>query len=270
MSPIRLLPLLLSLWVPAAPGAPASDLWPVWQAHDPGSTVRVEHAPWGRFLARYVVRDGDLNRVRYADVSAGDRAALDAYLETLAAVAVSSLARPEQFAYWVNLYNALTVREVLAHFPVDSIREIRSGLFFAGPWRRKLIVVEGRELSLDDIEHRILRPIWGDPRIHYAVNCAAFGCPNLQREPFTRDNAERLLEQAAGEYVNSERGVRLRDGRLLVSSIYDWYAADFGGSETAVLAHLRAYAATPLRERLAARRSIDGYAYDWGLNGALD
>ena len=151
------------------------------------STVRVDHRRWGRFLAAYV-RPGEngLNRVAYGSVTAEGRADLGAYLDSLAAVPVSTLSRPEQMAFWINLYNALTVRVVLDHYPVGSIREIdiSPGLFSNGPWRAELTTVEGEPLSLDDIEHRILRPIWRDPRIHYALNCASLGCPNLQPGPF--------------------------------------------------------------------------------------
>jgi hypothetical protein len=194
--------------------------------------------------------------------------ALEQYLEDLQAVGVSALDRPEQKAYWINLYNALTVRVVLGHYPVKTIRKINisPGWFSSGPWRAKLLTVEGEEVSLDDIEHRILRPLWQDNRVHYAVNCASLGCPNLQPEAFTAENTERLLEQAAREYVNHPRGARMEKGRLVVSSIYDWFRADFGGSEEGVLAHLRHYAQEPLREALEGYSGKLRYEYDWALN----
>ncbi len=97
----------------------------------------------------------------------------------LAATSADRLRRAEQFPFWINLYNALTVKVVLDHYPVEIIRDIdiSPGLFADGPWGKKLVTVEGEALSLDDIEHRILRPIWKDPRLHYVLNCAALGVP---------------------------------------------------------------------------------------------
>ena len=125
--------------------------------------------------------------------------------------------------------------------------------------------MEGVPVSLDDIEHRILRPIWRDPRIHYAVNCATVGCPNLQPLAYGAANAERLLSDAARAYVNHPRGVRLGDDALVVSSLYVWYADD---EEAGVIAHLARFAAPALRARLQSARGIADHAYDWALNDA--
>ncbi|MDF1586725.1 DUF547 domain-containing protein [Marinimicrococcus flavescens] len=263
--------LLLVLCLAGAPAAaaPAADLWPRWQRHDPASTLSVDHGPWGRLLARHVkpLPDGS-TAFAYGAVSAADRKALEAYLADMQKVAVSLLARPAQLAYWINLYNALTVETILEHYPVASIRDIdiSPGLFSDGPWGARLAAVEGESLSLDDIEHRILRPIWGDPRIHYAVNCASRGCPDLQPEPFLAERVDHQLSAAAIDYVNHPRGVALEGGEIVVSSIYRWFVEDFGGDERGVLRHLAAFAAPPLAMELAGRDAIDGYAYDWSLN----
>jgi hypothetical protein len=165
------------------------------------------------------------------------------YLNALAAIQVSGLSRQEQLAFWINLYNALTIDIVLAHYPVRSILDIdiSPGLFARGPWDKSLIQVEGEALTLNDIEHRILRPIWNDPRIHYAVNCASVSCPNLQNRAFTGATVERMLDSAATAYINNQRGARIEGGQLIVSKIYDWYQEDFRGSARGVIAHLRSY-----------------------------
>ena len=179
------------------------------------------------------------------------------------------LARPEQLAFWINLYNARTVALVLDHYPVESIRDIKSRLFSFGPWGEPLLEVEGRKLSLNDIEHGILRPLWRDPRIHYVLSCAAVGCPNLRRAAFTGADREAAMEEAARDYVNDPRGVHFDDrGQLTVSKIYLWYEEDFGGSIEGVLAHLQRYAGPALAARLHGRERIDDYAYDWSLNDA--
>jgi hypothetical protein len=159
---------------------------------------------------------------------------------------------------------------VLEHYPVASILDINlsGGLAGRGPWSKKLVHIEGEEVSLDDIEHRILRPFWRDPRLHYALNCAALGCPNLGSRAFAPAGAEAALDEAAHGYVNHPRGARIDNGRLYVSSIYVWYKTDFGGSDRGVIEHLRRYAAPPLAPTLAPQASIAGDSYDWSLNDA--
>ena len=266
--------LILILLLPAAStiAAPKADLWDRWLAHDPKSTVQVGHEPWDRFLKANVVRGEDgVNRLPYGTISAADRKVLDDYLARLAEIPVSKLNRKEQRAYWVNLYNALTVSVILGHYPVKSIRDIdiSPGFFSDGPWGKKLVTIEGTNVSLDEIEHRILRPIWKDLRVHYAVNCASIGCPNLRAQAFTAENTEALLDQAARDYVNHPRGARVDDGELVVSSIYHWFAADFGGKDSAVIAHLKGYADPPLRAQLERQRQISDHEYDWALNDTV-
>lgn len=120
-------------------------------------------------------------------------------------------------------------------------------------------------MRLDDIEHRILRPIWMDPRIHYAVNCASIGCPNLQAQAFTAKNAQGLLTKAAREYVNHPRGVRIGDDLLILSSIYVWFEPDFSANG-GLIGHLRRYADPTLAGKLDGRDGPDDHEYDWRLN----
>jgi hypothetical protein len=256
--------------LPAA-AAPEADLWPRWQAHDPDATATIDHTAWGDFLDNYlVVRDDGANLVRYASVSEADRRALDSYLDKLSGIQISRYSRPVQFAYWVNLYNALTIEVVLDHYPVDSIRDIdiSPGWFSSGPWGAELVEVEGTALTLNDIEHRILRPIWQDPRIHYAVNCASIGCPDLRPEPYAAETLDRQLDAAARGYVNDPRGAELMDGALTVSKIYTWYQEDFENSDAGVIRHLRQHADAELRATLDGISDIADSRYDWSLNEA--
>jgi hypothetical protein len=251
--------------------APKSEPWPRWTAHDPASTATIAHDAWDDLLKKYLRPASDgINRFAYGRVNGPDRKTLDVYIAELSDVAIGRYRRPAQRAYWINLYNALTVRVVLDHYPVATIRDIdiSPGFFSSGPWGRKLVTVEGEALSLNDIEHRILRPIWRGPRIHYGVNCAALGCPNLAAKAFTAANTEAMLDAAARAYVNHRRGVHVENGLLTVSKIYAWYAEDFGGDAGSVIAHLRRYAAPALAADLERAGGIDGYAYDWSLNGA--
>ena len=174
---------------------PDADIWHRWAAHDPINPVTVDFSGWERFLQTYVRPTSEgINVVHYGGVTPDDRRHLDAFLVSVSEIPVTKLRRTEQLAYWINLYNALTVRVILDHYPVVSIRDIdiSPGLFSDGPWDKTLITVEGEELTLNDIEHRILRPIWRDPRIHYAVNCASIGCPNLQAHAFTGSDIDAI------------------------------------------------------------------------------
>ncbi len=234
-------------------------------------------ASFSDLLSRYVAAHADgINRVAYArwKASAPDLAALDAAIDAFARQSPSRLGRDEAFTYWANLYNALTLKVVLARFPVASIRDIRSegvldprGLI--GPWRTRLISVEGRRLSLDAIENTILRPLARDPRVHYSINCASMGCPNLPLTAWRAETLDADLDRAALAFINHPRGVSVRaDGTLRVSSIYVWFRSDFGGDDAGVIAHLRRHAAPALAQRLASRARIGGHAYDWAINAA--
>jgi hypothetical protein len=250
--------------------APKPDLWPRWSSHDPASAARIDHADWSRLISVYARPSTDgVKRFGYGSVTKADRAALDAYINWLQATPISRFNRREQFAYWVNFYNALTVKVVLDHYPVATIRDIdiTPGFFADGPWGAKLATVEGQKIALDDIEHRILRPIWKDPRIHYVVNCASIGCPDIPSVAVTADNADKLMEAGAVAYVNHWRGVTVTGDRVVVSSIYAWFDEDFGGTEAGVLDHLRRYARPDLAAKLEGRDSYNDDAYDWKLNG---
>ena len=252
-----------------AQAAPRAELWSRWTANDPNSSLTVDHGTWDFFTRRYVSRGSNgVALVNYAAVGAEDKAALETYLRSLAATPVSSLNQREQFAYWLNLYNALTVKVVLDRFPVYSIRDIdiSPGLFANGPWGAKLIAIEGEQVSLDDIEHRILRPIWRDPRIHYGVNCASIGCPDLPVGAFTADNVDNALNQAAVNFINHPRAAQVQGSQVIVSSIYDWFKEDFGGSDAGLIAHLRQYAQPALASQLANVTFVGGDNYDWTLN----
>ena len=260
---------ILVLDIPAKAG-PKAHLWSKWQSHHPESVTPIDHTPWDDFLKAHVndAHPSGIHRVRYASVTAHDRKALENYIEAMQAVAVSTYNRIEQKAFWVNLYNALTVKIILDHYPVKGIRDIdiSPGWFSDGPWGAKLLKIEGEDVSLDDIEHRILRPIWKDNRIHYAVNCASLGCPNLLKEAFTASNTERLLEQGARAYINHHRGVKVEQNGVTLSSIYKWFQEDFGQSEKEVISHLMNYATPSLAESLKGFKGKISYDYDWKLN----
>jgi hypothetical protein len=248
----------------------------IGMAGAPAAAQAADTAAYDRLLARYVVASSDgINRVRYAAWSsnANDVDALNAYVASLERDRPSRMTRDEQLAHWINLYNAVTLQVILENYPVRSIRDIRSQTIdprgLLGPWRTPRVTVEGRRLTLDQIEHSILRPEFNEPRIHYAINCASIGCPNLAARAWRAETLEADLTTAARAYINHPRAVSVNaQGRVRVSTIYRWFAADFGGNAASVLTHLRQYASPDLQARLARATTISNYAYDWALNGS--
>lgn len=248
-----------------------ANRWRRWKRHDPESRGVIAHERWDAFLSTYVISAADgVHQVRYAECSAGDRALLSAYLADCERVAISAYGRDEQYAFWLNVYNAATVRVVLEHYPVRSMRNVGRvpSWLGGGPWNVPRIRVEDEQLSLNDIEHRILRRNWRDARIHYAVNCGAVGCPNLQRHAFRGESLDTTLDAMAAAFINDPRGIRFDGERPSACRIYSWFRKDFGATETALLDHLRRYAAPGLRARLEGRTRIDRFHYDWSLNDA--
>ncbi|MGB0498419.1 MAG: DUF547 domain-containing protein [Rubricella sp.] len=233
-----------------------------WQRF--GSGVGPSHAAWSAILADHLVTGAD--GVARFDYAALDRGRLAAYVAMLEAADPTAMGRDAAFAYWVNVYNAVTIAVVAEAYPIRSIRDIGGGLFSPGPWREPVFTVLGRTLSLDEVEHGILRPVWGDARIHYAVNCASIGCPNLKASAWDASTLETDLDAAARAYVNHPRGARIEGGDLTVSSIYDWFVEDFGGNDAGVIAHLSRYAAPALATDLSGASRIARHDYDWALN----
>ena len=223
----------------------------------------VDHGEWQAFLDEYlVVAEDGVNRVRYDAAREAAAPGLYRYLRDMATLDPRQLSRDEQMAYWINLYNALTVRVVLENPGKNSIRRM-GGFFSIGPWGEPVVRIEGRDLSLDDIEHRILRPIWQDHRIHFAVNCASIGCPNLMGEAFRGDNLERLLDAGEQSYLQHARGFDREDnGKIHLSSIFKWYRQDFAPDEDGVLRYVERTLGLDAG-LLGGRVSYD---YDWLLN----
>lgn len=255
-----------------APSVRADGIETFFARHEDASQLVVDHRAWDNLLKTYVrtAEDG-LNRVDYGRMKAEGHAALKAYIRHLETVDVVKLGAPEQFAFWANLYNAKTVDIILEHYPVRSIRDINLGgglfaVFTGGPWKAKVVTVAGQPLSLDEIEHTILRGIFKDHRVHFAVNCASVGCPNLARDALTGARLDSMLNEGARAYVNSPRGVRFVDGKLQISKIFSWFQTDFGGSSETVLEHIRRYADAELKQRLNGVSQIDDTFYDWTLN----
>jgi len=226
-----------------------------------------QHAELTRLLTKYGQEGADgVNRVDYGawKANAADSAALDAYIASFADMDIDALSDNEQFAAWANAYNALTVQHILGRYPLKSIR---SG-YIVGPWKRVKMNVGGQKISLHSIENDVLREEWSDdPRLHYAINCASYSCPNLLPKAWEAATLDNDLEAAARAFINDPRGVSIRkNGTLSVSNIFEWYDEDYGGSEETIIAHILKYAEPELAAQINANPNITDYDYDWSLN----
>lgn len=181
------------------------------------SAGAIDHGAWQKVMDLHVDPSSDVN---YAAVKADDL--LDTYVAGLG-TARPPADRAGKLAFWMNAYNALTVDMVADAWPLESIRDLDGG----DPWSKRQFTVAGRSVTLDEIEHEILRPL-GDPRIHAGVNCASRGCPPLHRSAFTADNVDKELEKASARWAATS-AVLLDHGRkkVLLNKIFDWYGEDF-------------------------------------------
>lgn len=240
------------------------------------------HAAWTALLRRHVrlVRGGQATQVAYAGFAA-DRAALKAYLDSLSAVAPAAFAawsKPERQAFLINAYNAFTVELILTKYPdLKSIKDL--GSLLSSPWKPKWIPLLGGKVSLDDIEHAMLRRRgdYDDPRVHFAVNCASIGCPALREEAFVAARLDAQMDEQTLRFMSDRTRNRFnaQRGRLELSKIFDWYGEDFRLGHRGIDS-LPAFAAryadqladAPAdRERIRSGRVDIAFTdYDWALN----
>ena len=210
-----------------------------------------------------VVLDGaTASQLRYAEL-AKERGVLKAYLGGLSAVPAGEFerwSRAEQIAFLINAYNAFTVEKVLTRYPdLGSIRDF--GRVFGNPFRDRFFTLLGESFSLDRIEHDTLRKRYAEPRIHFAVNCASVGCPMLREEAYVAARLERQLEEQALRFLSDRTRNRLRDGRLEVSRIFDWFGEDFEPRERYFARYAGALGLPP-----GASPPLAFLDYDWSLN----
>lgn len=231
------------------------------------------HGAWTTLLSRQV-RSG---WVDYAGLKPEGRGALAAYLATLEGVCrghIDRWTRPQRLAFWINVYNAYAVRLVLEHHPIASIRSI--GFLPFAAFRERFIplgLLRGEadaRLSLDDVEHGILRKEFGEPRIHFAIVCASKGCPALRSEAYRDQDLEAQLEHAARGFVGDPSKNRFDAAAriLYLSSIFKWFRADFEAAAGSLPAFVARYTDPPTRTALeAAPVKVKFLEYDWSLNG---
>jgi hypothetical protein len=248
--------------------APTAQLDPYWEKETADSTLVISHESWQELLDEYLItgHSSGVNRVDYEGLQEEGLETLQSYVEAMEEIDPRDYNRAEQFAFWVNVYNAVTVKLVTENYPVDSITELGKSTLTFGPWEDVLVNIAGKPLTLNDIEHRILRPLWKDYRIHFVANCGSIGCPNLSAQAFTALNQEQLLEQASNDYLQHSRGLYFDKGKLTLSSIFDWYKEDFGASQAERLHALSQYLPDPVALKVDNYSGTIDYRYDWQLN----
>ncbi len=222
-------------------------------------------APENRIFAELLAQYTHNGVVDYAGFKK-DEARLDAYLDVLARVDPNSLARNDRFAFYANAYNAWTIKLILTGYPgVESIKDL--GSLFKSPWTKKIVRLGGKLITLDHIEHDILRPQFRDPRVHMAVNCASKSCPPLWPEPFSGRHLDDQLNAATRAFINNPGFNRLEGKTLYASRIFKWFSEDFGDD---VIGFFEQYAEGDLKRVLRSNRSalqVEHLDYDWSLNG---
>ena len=265
MSVILLLIMGLIIWkISAGNDAPLDQ----WRVSNEANTTTIDHTLWQQTLDEFLISSSPsgVNLVDYQAIVEEGKPALSTYLKAMSATNIIDFAKKEQFAYWINVYNALTLHLISENYPVDSITDIPGGLAEFGPWDNPAITVLGESLSLNDIEHRILRPIWADHRIHFAVNCASIGCPNLQPQAFSASNLQALLGKSAQQFLAHDRGIQINQDSITLSSIFEWYSEDFGENETQILDTISEYLEPDQQQKIKANTFAIQYQYDWRLN----
>nr|WP_299343054.1 DUF547 domain-containing protein [Allomuricauda sp.] len=212
----------------------------------------LDHSLWNDLLKEHVDFEGNVD---YKGFKKDQR--LTEYLEFLAKNAPQkNWSKNEKLAYYINLYNAATVKLIVDHYPVESIKDIPNR------WKKEWIRVGDEVTSLNDIEHKVLRKM-DEPRIHFAINCASYSCPKLLNSAFTSDNMERLLSKTAVDFVNDPKRNRFQKESAEVSRIFKWFKSDFT-KNTSLLEFINTYLDNPI----AKNADIDYLEYDWSLNEA--
>lgn len=240
--------------------------WPRWSAHDQGSKFTVDHSSWERFMADYSDRRNDQGAIDFVHVANRGMGFLGKYIYALEQVPVSTLARNEQLAYWLNLHNARAVETTARSLPFSApLADTTRQLVLGKKWREKSLEVEGEKLSLVDIERRIVMRQFKDPRVLYGLCLPAHGAPVLPIAPFTGATVWTMLDDRAREFVNSERAIEFHDGQLHVSALYFWDRWLFP-NESVVLDHLRAFAEPPLKAKLSEVQKVTATYLNWRIN----
>jgi len=241
--------LAVQLWA-CGPGLPANS-----------TAAPVNHDAWHQMLQAWVNQAGMVNYAAFKQ----NEAQLDAYLNMLASNApAESWNRNEKLAYWINAYNAYTIKLILNHYPVESIRDIGSKIqvpFVNSPWDVKFIEIGGQTYDLNNIEHGIIRKYFNEPRIHFALVCAAVSCPKLLNEAYTAQKLETQLTKQTRAFLSNPAKNKIGANSVQLSKIFEWYKTDFT-DKGSLIDYLNQYSDV----KIAPNAKVSHLDYSWALN----
>ncbi|SHI63599.1 Protein of unknown function, DUF547 [Hymenobacter daecheongensis DSM 21074] len=256
------LPTLFLTVVALSAGAPPTRPTAMAPRPTPLVVAAVDHGAFDKLLKKYVNPKGLVNYKAWK----ADQAAFNQYLALLSKnPPAAGWSRPEQIAYWINAYNAYTIRLVLDHYPVQSIKDIGTKIqipFVTTPWAAKFFAIGGEKMSLDNIEHGTLRKKYDDPRIHFALVCASISCPRLRNEAYTAARLESQLDDQGREFLNNPAKNKPGKAAAQLSKYFDWYKGDWTSNGQTVVSWVNRYAAT----KMDPNTKISYLDYNWQLN----
>jgi len=222
----------------------------------------IDHGAFDMLLKKHVTAQG---LVDYKGFKA-DEAVFNQYLALLSKnPPAASASKAEQMAYWINAYNAYTIRIILDHYPVQSIKDIGSKIqipFVTTPWAAKFFTIGGQKMSLDNIEHGTLRKKFDDPRIHFTLVCASISCPRLRNEAYTAAQLEKQLDDQGRDFLNNPAKNKIGPGAAQLSKYFDWYKGDWEKNGQSVAKWVNRYSTA----KIDANTKITYLNYNWGLN----
>ncbi|RIA08664.1 uncharacterized protein DUF547 [Flavobacteriaceae bacterium MAR_2010_72] len=221
------------------------------QVQEQNQKAIIDHSAWDKLLKTYVADNGDVDYKGFKN----NAVALNKYINYLASqVPTEQWSKQEQLAYFINVYNANTIKLIIDHYPTKSIKDIKN------PWLKNRIKIGEKEFSLSGIENGILRKM-NEPRIHFAINCASVSCPKLLNTAYTADNVDALMEQATKAFIQNTDKNKISENRIQLSKIFQWYKGDFKDSGS-LIDYVNQY--TTIKINPDAK--VDYLEYDWNLN----
>lgn len=224
-----------------------------YKEESPTQAAATSHELWDQMLSDWVSGQGQVDYAAFANNSSR----LVAYIKVLeGAHPNDSWSYEERMAYWINAYNAFTVKLMVDHWPVKSIKDI------SGPWDKKIASIENESYSLKEIENDFLRAMYNEPRIHFALVCASASCPNLRNEAYNAFELESQLEEETAKFINDPAKNRIENDRVVLSRIFCWYEGDFK-DEGGLINFVNKYS----RIKVNLSADVDFNPYDWSLNG---
>jgi hypothetical protein len=223
----------------------------------------VQHGEWDALVKKHVSKNGMVDYQGFLK----DKKQLQVYLDKLSAnKPTSKWSKNEKMAFWINAYNAFTVKLILDHYPIKSIKDIKRGIPFVNSvWDIAFIPMGKEKIDLNYIEHTILRKEFNDPRIHAAINCASFSCPLLRNEAYYASRLDEQLNDAMRRFVNDPQRNQLDKSNIKISKIFSWFAGDFKLNGSSIVNYLNKYA----KKRVQPNAKIDFLEYQWELNDVV-